>query len=293
MLCPTCRHENRSTARFCARCGHALAATFSETQTEMIPAIASRCVACGTALKRRSRFCPRCGVPVDERTPPPTRSVPSQSWALPPVSAATPSLQEKDQGLLASQPGADEHPTGHHGAGKRSSWRLGLLTALVSMLCVSCAIVGVAVGPAFADTVASLPGADPSRPDVTVYIGEAYVGAMIDESLPGGLQAETSLDVRPNNVLVLTTRLDLMFVRPEIIIGSRLSVVEGRIQIEVESVEAGELDIFGLIGVDAWTLGDELVDMLQRGLEQELGPGSELLDITTDEHWIILKARLN
>jgi hypothetical protein len=82
-------------------------------------------------------------------------------------------------------------------------------------------------------------------------------------------------------------------VKPEIVIMSRLSVIDGRIHIRVEDVDAGGHKLFSLIGIDEVTLGDDLVDIIQKGLERELGPGSRLLEITTEDNWIILKARLD
>jgi class 3 adenylate cyclase/tetratricopeptide (TPR) repeat protein len=49
MFCPSCRHENSSSALHCGKCGMALVAS---------------CAACGTELPAAARFCPGCGQPV-------------------------------------------------------------------------------------------------------------------------------------------------------------------------------------------------------------------------------------
>jgi ribosomal protein L40E len=321
MQCANCGFENRGNARFCGRCGHPLApgasapvprpseaaprsdvapAKSDVAATEVRPNAAQICVACGTALKPGARFCPRCGTAVEELRSPPSRDIPAVAWAPSPAVEAASLPQaarpiEPEAGRSRSAPSSlavDPAPVRRESGG-RYRWALGLLVCALSALCFFCAIVGLAVGSAFGDTVAALPEVDPSSPDLTLYVGEHYVGAMLDEGLPGGIETETTLDVKPNNLLVLTSRLDLLLVQPEIVITSRLFVVDGRIQIVVEDVKAGEHDIFRLIGMDGWTLGDELVGVVQSGLERELGPGSRLLDITTDENWIIIKARLN
>jgi hypothetical protein len=311
MQCPKCRQENRSQARFCVGCGAALPvapAVAPESKPEPSarsqPALTHACGACGTALKPDARFCPRCGAQVAEPPQPPSRSVPAPTWAVPPPVEAGPPRREQDQVRFAAQPAEDRRPPVkspldvepepvQRSPQRRPAWLLGLMTAFLSALCIFCAVVGGVVGASSGGSVAAVPDADPSRPDVTVYVDETYVSTMLDGGLPEGVEGTTSLDVKPDNLLVLSTRLDLMFVRPEITVTSRLSVQEGRIQIVVEDVEAEGHDIFRLIGIDGWTLGDALVDVIQEGLERELGPGSKLMDITTDEHWIILTARLN
>lgn len=50
MDCPACGHANRESARFCAACGHDLAAPAPR-----------RCGACGAACQADARFCPGCG----------------------------------------------------------------------------------------------------------------------------------------------------------------------------------------------------------------------------------------
>jgi hypothetical protein len=310
MQCPKCGSENRAGARFCGRCGQVLAAVApaasaqppSQPVTQVRPTGTSECTACGMSLKPGARFCPRCGVVVDDG--PPARNIPMPTWAPPPVIEATSLPQERRQATPAYQPDLEWRPSVasspeiaptpvRQQSRGRFSWLLALGTALVSGLCFFCAIMGLVLGSAFGDTVAASPETDPSQPDLTLYVSEKYVSAMIDETLPGGIRGDTELDVRPDNLLVLTTHLDLFLVKPEIVISSRLSVVDGRIQIQVEDVDAGGHNIFNLIGVDGWMLGDDLVDMIQRGLERELGAGSRLLDIRTDDNWIILKARLN
>jgi class 3 adenylate cyclase/tetratricopeptide (TPR) repeat protein len=56
MVCPDCGTENRSTRKFCLRCGHALAVT---------------CPACGAVNEPEAGFCGECGAPLGsgERDP--------------------------------------------------------------------------------------------------------------------------------------------------------------------------------------------------------------------------------
>src|SRR5581483_7320334 len=49
MRCPRCRHDSPPRAKFCAECGHRLAAA---------------CATCGAELPDAAKFCPECGQPV-------------------------------------------------------------------------------------------------------------------------------------------------------------------------------------------------------------------------------------
>jgi class 3 adenylate cyclase len=70
MICASCGSENREGRKFCAECGHALAAP---------------CPACGTQNEAGERFCGECGAPLEGAPPeaPPTkREAPSAERRL-------------------------------------------------------------------------------------------------------------------------------------------------------------------------------------------------------------------
>ena len=58
MRCPSCSHENRDDAGFCASCGSRLALT---------------CARCSRVLPPSARFCDGCGAPIEPRPPVPER----------------------------------------------------------------------------------------------------------------------------------------------------------------------------------------------------------------------------
>src|SRR5438093_911405 len=61
VLCPSCNHQNRDTARFCESCGAPL-----ET----------RCRSCGAELRPGARFCDSCGTSSSSAAPPAPASQP-------------------------------------------------------------------------------------------------------------------------------------------------------------------------------------------------------------------------
>src|SRR5262245_35947486 len=69
-FCPQCGAESASGARFCAQCGHALAAG---------------CANCGAELAPGARFCAQCGTPVAGAAPPTDGVAPATSAPPPPA----------------------------------------------------------------------------------------------------------------------------------------------------------------------------------------------------------------
>jgi len=62
--------------------------------------------------------------------------------------------------------------------------------------------------------------------------------------------------------------------------------------IEVQEVGTGGQNLMDFLGLSEVTVGENFTSALRQQLENELGAGSQLLNISTDEDHIILKARL-
>jgi hypothetical protein len=149
----------------------------------------------------------------------------------------------------------------------------------------------LAVAPAFTQDVSPLPEADPSQPDITILVQEAYISDMVGEALPEGVDGEAVLDIRPGNEIVTTVDFTLLIVRLTVVVNAGIAVEDGQVAVWVESVEAGGRDVLDLVGVDQITLGENITGEIQEGLEEELGEGARLLTIVTDETHVILTAR--
>lgn len=174
----------------------------------------------------------------------------------------------------------------------RRAWLLGIGAALLTGILVCCGVFMLAVGPAFGRSVPPTAPVDPTSPDLTIRVEEGYISDMLAGTLPEGTVGETVLDVQPNNRLVMTTNFRLLVLRLTIVVHSRIAVEEGQVRVYVEEVETGDQDLFTLIGIDDVTLGATFTQAIQSGLESELGPGSRLLEISTDEEAVILKVSL-
>lgn len=288
MQCPQCGFENRDDARFCKRCGHELPGASLH--------VLSNCPACGAALKPGAHFCARCGQAL---APPSARQpVPSPVQSVPPVPPiSVPAYRDAPMPSPIPSVEVAGSSTPKPSPAKRMErstvgWLLAL-TALGLMFCLSCCgVLALGLLPALNDTPPTAISGDPAGHDITILVREAYLNENLVAILPEkGLQ-NASLDVQPNNLLVTTARFDLVFVSLELKIMARLSVVDGEIEVSIEDIVAGGSDLMQFLNMDEVTLGKNFTRALREQLENELGEGSRLLDITTDEEHIILRARL-
>jgi hypothetical protein len=310
MRCTHCNVENRSGARFCAACGEPLEVV--ETPPE-----ATSCATCGASVKPGARFCPRCGAEIGQAIAAnegsggsasrPTWAEDSGREAVPPsvtvdVSPAGGSVSRptwaEDSGREAvphsatvdvSLAGVSAQPPPPRQ--RRAAWPLAIVVALLSGACFLCAVIGFAAAPAFGGEVQSVPVVDPNRPDITILVEEAYISDMVKTSLPASIGGAMQLDVQPGNQIVATMEFSLILIRLQVTIHSRIAVEAGQMRVGVERIETGGQNLLELIGIDQITLGDEITGAIQKVLEDELGPGSRLLAIATDENRVTLTAR--
>lgn len=291
MRCPNCDHDNRLGARFCGRCGASLKEPVAEEP------LASNCPVCGALVRPGAGFCSRCGTVLETReeskTPSqsPTRMAPAQPHAASPlpedIRAQSPSAPSWD--VAPSVEGAP--PADVSSPSRGPAWPLAIGSVVLFALLSCCFVAALAVVPAFGASLPAPPAIDPARPDLTILVEEAYISDMLDEALPNGISGEAELDVRPGNELVVIASFDLLLFRLEVIVNAGIAVESGQVEVWVKSVETGGRDILELINVDQVTLGRDFTGAIQRGLENELGPGSRLLSITTTDEQVILAAR--
>ncbi|MGC9347865.1 MAG: zinc-ribbon domain-containing protein [Anaerolineae bacterium] len=283
MRCPNCGYENRPGARFCGRCGQP---TSAGSQPE---GGAQLCPQCGRELRRGARFCPHCGHRLGGEPRPSGDAIPAQ-----PAYTPTPVPQPKPvytQPPHQQREGISRYDVNAQAQQRRPAWALGLIGLVLSGFLGLCAVITLAVAPAFSKDMPPLSEVDPSQPDITILVQEAYISDMIGEALPEDVDGEAVLDIRPGNELVTTVDFTLLIVRLTVVVDAGIAVEDGQVAVWVESVKAGEHDVLGLVGVDQITLGENITGKIQDGLEEELGEGARLLTIVTDETHVILTAR--
>jgi hypothetical protein len=126
---------------------------------------------------------------------------------------------------------------------------------------------------------------------MTIVVRETYVNRALTEALPGGGTGEARLDVQPDNRLVVTADFDLLLTKLKVVITIRLTAEAGQVNLTVESLEAGDLDVFGLLGVDPNSLIQSMSGTIQEQIEAGLGEGARVHGIRTDDEHLIITAR--
>ena len=176
-------------------------------------------------------------------------------------------------------------------ASERRPIVLGCVGALVMSMVSCCALAGLATSPAFGEAVPSPPSADRLLPDVTMLIREQFMNRALIEALPEAVPVKGELDVQPGNRLVFSGEFTLLIAKVPVVMTLFLTFEGGQLRIAVESIEAAGYDLTELTGMDASSLTDSLSGPLQKQIEAGLGPGAEIMGISTDDEQIIITAR--
>ncbi|MGD9029700.1 MAG: hypothetical protein PVG25_07780 [Anaerolineae bacterium] len=154
-----------------------------------------------------------------------------------------------------------------------------------------CALLALAVIPALTDSLPQPPIPDHGQQDITIIVEEAYLNRLLTEVVPGSVPGEATLDVQPDDLLVINTAFDVLLQQLEVIITLRMGVEEGELQLSLESIEAGGQDILDLLGVDREALGQAIGNAIQGQVEAGLGEGARILGVRMDEEHIIITAK--
>ncbi|MGC9335536.1 MAG: DUF2993 domain-containing protein [Anaerolineae bacterium] len=147
------------------------------------------------------------------------------------------------------------------------------------------------MSPALGGALSPPPVSDPGQQDITIIVEEAYLNRALTSALPGSVPGEATLDVRPADLLVVTTHFDLLLQELEVIVTLRMGVAAGELHLALERVEAGGQDILDLLGADREALGQAMSEAIQGQLEAGLGEGARILGVRMDEEHIIITAK--
>jgi hypothetical protein len=128
-----------------------------------------------------------------------------------------------------------------------------------------------------------------------MIIKEAYLNQEITNSLPTSVPGTVTLDVQPGNRLVATAVFDLALTKLQVVTVLRVSAEGGRLQVTVLSVDVAGRELMSLanaIGVSGSTLGQSMSGTIQARVEEGLGEGARILEVSTDEMQLTIKAEL-
>ncbi|MGD8997333.1 MAG: hypothetical protein PVH80_04445 [Anaerolineae bacterium] len=128
-----------------------------------------------------------------------------------------------------------------------------------------------------------------------MIVKEAYLNQEMTNSLPTSVPGTVTLDVQPGNHLVATAVFDLALTKLRVVTDLRVSAAAGRLQVAVLSVDVAGHELMGLanlIGVNGSTLGQSMGGTIQARVEEGLGEGARILEVSTDETRLTITAEL-
>jgi hypothetical protein len=158
-------------------------------------------------------------------------------------------------------------------------------------LIACCGLSAAATWPAFDATVPPPPGAEPDRPDVTMMIRESFMNRALVDAVPENIPITGQMDVQPGNRLVFEGDVKILVAEVPVVISLRIGFDGDAVRVSIESMEAAGYDLTDMIGMDASSLTESISRPLQEQIEAGLGPGAEILEITTDDDQLIIAAR--
>lgn len=171
----------------------------------------------------------------------------------------------------------------------------GCLVALVTGLLSSCALVAIAFAPALSGTVPTPEESKPGQYDLTMIVKEAYLNQEMTSSLPTSVPGTVTLDVQPGNRLVATAIFDLALTKLRVVTVLHVSAANGRMQVTVLSIDAAGRELMSLanlIGVNGSTLGQSMSGTIHDRLAEGLGEGARILEVSTDDAVMIIRAKM-
>jgi len=168
---------------------------------------------------------------------------------------------------------------------------LGCIGALVMSLVSCCALSAVAIGPAFGGSVPPPPEADPTRPDITMLIRESFMNRALIEALPETVPVKGEMDVQSGGRLVFAGEITILVAKVPVEMTLRLGLEGGELVVEIEGIEAAGYDLTELTGMDISSLADAISGPLQDQIEAGLGPGAQIMGITSDDEQLIITGR--
>lgn len=168
---------------------------------------------------------------------------------------------------------------------------LGCVGALIMSIFSCCALAGLATSPAFGDSVPASPPTDATRHDITMLMREQFMNRALLEALPDSVPVTGEMDVQPGNRLVFNGEFTLLITKVQVVITLLLTYEEEQVRIAIESIEAAGYDLTELTGMDGSALTDAMSGPMQQQIEDGLGPGAQIMGISTDDEQIIITAR--
>jgi hypothetical protein len=137
---------------------------------------------------------------------------------------------------------------------------------------------------------------DPSRPDIIITVQDAFIQQAIVRSVPGGALKDVKVNLQTGGVIAIQGRVEATLLGQTLSapfsLAIRVAAQNGRLRVEVSQVEvAGNEAVSAALQVTLEGLGDQASQMINKQLIAGLGSNAYIMDVTTDDRQMIVRAR--
>ena len=149
-----------------------------------------------------------------------------------------------------------------------------------------------------ASTGAALPVVkpDPARPDIVITVQDAFIKQTIVRSVPGDALKDVTVKLQAGGVIAIQGRVETTLLGQTLSapfsLAMQLAAQNGRLRVGVSKVEvAGNEAVSAALQGTLEGLGDQASQMINKELVAGLGGDTYIMDVTTDDRRMIVRAR--
>ena len=151
---------------------------------------------------------------------------------------------------------------------------------------------------ATASTSVALPAVkpDPARPDIVITVQDAFIKQTIVRSVPGDALKDVTVKLQVGGVIAIQGRVEETLLGQTLSapfsLAIRLAAQNGRLRVDVSEVQvAGNQAVSAALQGVFDGLGDQASQMINKELAAGLGSDAYIMDVTTDDRRMIVRAR--
>jgi len=137
---------------------------------------------------------------------------------------------------------------------------------------------------------------DPARPDIVITVQDAFIKQAVARSVPGDALKDVTVKLQAGGVIVIQGRVETTLLGQTLSapfsLAMRLAAQNGRLRVGVSKVEvAGNQAVSAALQGTLEGLGDQASQMINKELIAGLGGDAYIMDVTTDDRRMIVRAR--
>ena len=137
---------------------------------------------------------------------------------------------------------------------------------------------------------------DPARPDIVITVQDAFIKQAIVRSVPGDALKDVTVKLQAGGVIAIQGRVEGTLLGQTLSapfsLAMRLAAQNGRLRVDVSEAQvAGNQAVSAALQGTFEGLGGQASQMINKELIAGLGGDAYIMDVTTDDRQMIVRAR--